>query len=83
MRSERQILASRANGARSRGPVTAEGKRRSSRNAVSHGLLAEVVVLPGESQDAFCRLLTDYLKRFEPANEFELGFMHRNTGPGL
>ena len=38
MATDRQIAANRRNGALSRGPKTAVGKARSSRNALKHGL---------------------------------------------
>ena len=40
-----RILASRANGTHSNGPVSAEGKGRSSQNAITHGLLARHIVM--------------------------------------
>ena len=39
-RNQAQIEASRRNGARSRGPITAEGKASASRNALKHDLTA-------------------------------------------
>jgi hypothetical protein len=44
MTSFKQIAANRANAQKSTGPVTEEGKWRSRRNAVRHGLTAETVI---------------------------------------
>src|ERR1700739_997467 len=44
MTSIRQIEANRRNARLSTGPVTEDGKRRSRRNAVRHGLTAETVI---------------------------------------
>jgi len=67
------MIASRANGALSRGPKTEEGKRRSSANAMRHGLLSKCVVLPGESQEIFSSLLEQHLAKLEPADGVEHG----------
>ena len=75
MSSHRKTESSRANGARSHGPVTAEGKQRSSQNALRHGLLAGQVLLEGESREAFEENLTDLVQRFQPADEVACSFI--------
>src|SRR3954453_12329264 len=77
MSSQRRIEASRANGARSRGPVTAEGKMRSAQNALRHGLLAKAGVLADEDADAFPSLVDRYADRFLPVADVQLLFLER------
>src|ERR1035441_9082785 len=73
--SLRRILASRANGTRSQGPSTPEGKRRSSQNAVRHGLLARWIVMERESLQSFDALLTQHLDSLQPADGVEFGMV--------
>jgi hypothetical protein len=75
MSSDRKIAASRANGKLSRGPKTPEGRRRSSINAVRHGLLARTALLQCESPEAFREFLADYLQRFGPLDIVETGIV--------
>jgi len=54
MRSDKQIEASRRNGAKSKCPVTEKGKTISSQNATTHALTSEtLVVLQNESSANF------------------------------
>jgi hypothetical protein len=71
MRTERQIEASRVNGAKSKGPVTPEGKRNSSANAIKHGLLAETVVLKGELEERFLEVIADIDQELQPETPIE------------
>src|ERR1039458_2163845 len=71
MSSLRRILSSRTNGARSIGPLTAEGKRRSSQNATSHGLLAHQIVMQDESPEGFEAAMNNNLDRLQPADGME------------
>ena len=71
-RAEAQKAASRANGSKSQGPVTEEGKKRSSMNALKHGRYAvDSVLLPIESSEAFDRLLEEHRLQFRPATPVE------------
>ena len=75
MSSIRLTLAARTNGARSRGPVTPEGKRRSSQNATSHGLLARCIVMENESRTAFEALIAQHCDRLKPTDALDFGFI--------
>jgi hypothetical protein len=72
MRSEKQIEASRRNGALSRGPLTPEGKAVTSRNAITHGLKARDVLLRHESPQQFEQLLNSNIARFAPQDDTEM-----------
>jgi len=71
MRTPGQQAASRANAARSTGPRTAAGKRRSAQNALRHGLLARSPVLENESRSGFDEMLRQYIRHFAPRNAAE------------
>ena len=75
MSSLRRINSSRANGARSRGPITPEGKERASANALRHGLLAKCLVLENESNECFDDLVTQHIQRFAPADGVEFAMI--------
>ncbi len=77
MPSERQKAASRANGAKSRGPVTPEGKLRSSRGNVEQGMLARTVVLDGESRHRFHALMTSLREELKPETAIENLLVHK------
>ena len=69
MSSKRRIESSRANGAKSRGPVTPAGRVKSSRNNLRHGLLAGIVVLEDEKADAFTDLVATLTREINPQTE--------------
>jgi hypothetical protein len=70
--------ASRANGAKSRGPRTAEGKARSARNALKHGLSAKKhVLLPDDSRAEFKALEGALLEELRPEGALQTLLVHR------
>ncbi len=64
-RTERQRLASIANGSRSRGPRP-ENRERVKLNALKHGLRAEQAVLPGEDPAEFQAIRDAYYDEWDP-----------------
>jgi len=72
MSSDLKIQTSRANGAKSRGPATPEGRAKSSRNSLRHGLSAKSILLPAESHEQFQLLLDAHIQQFQPANPVEM-----------
>ncbi len=72
MSSEAQIAASRTNGAKSHGPVTPEGKAKSSMNACTHGLTAQTIVLRGEDPNRYQQLIDWYVASVGPLNPMEM-----------
>jgi len=76
MASAAKIRASRLNGAKSRGPITEQGKKKSSLNALKHGLTAKTLVLSNEDHSIFEKLQQTYIDSFQPTNSLELELIH-------
>jgi hypothetical protein len=72
MSSQLKKDTARANGAKSHGPKTPEGRARSSANSRRHGLTADTLLVSGESHDQFQLLLQDYVDQFHPATGVEM-----------
>src|ERR1700733_6653875 len=71
MTSPKRAEANRRNSRKSTGPRTLSGKSRSKLNAVTHGLTAETLILPGEDPRAFQGRLENWTAELAPANPFE------------
>lgn len=65
--SPAQQSASQRNGALSFGPVTAEGKARSSQNARKHDFFTSTALLPSEDREQFDALLTAFTEEHRPS----------------
>lgn len=79
MASPAQILANRANAARSTGPRTPEGKARSSRNASTHGLAAGLF-LRDEADEALADAL---FAEIQPSGVLELELLEQFVDSAL
>lgn len=69
--TDAQLAANRQNALRSTGPRTAEGKAAVTRNALRHGLTAELVVLPTEDALAFAEFAEDLRESLRPVGAME------------
>ena len=69
--SDRKRRANRANAQKSTGPRSPEGKRRSSRNALKHGLLAREVLVVGECREDLAGLARRLHGQLCPVGELE------------
>jgi hypothetical protein len=77
-RSPTQIAAARQNGARSRGPVSPEGKARAARNALKHGLTAiKHLVLDDEDEAELEALTARLMDEIGPTSEVEARLVQR------
>jgi hypothetical protein len=70
--SEAQLRANRANSQKSTGPVTPEGRAKSSQNALKHGLTGKTVLLPHEDPALYQSELEDLIQTYQPATDDEL-----------
>ena len=66
-----RAAVNRKNAARSTGPVTPEGKRRSSLNALRHGLTGQTVVLPEDDLAAYQKHCAQFHAELKPQGLLE------------
>jgi hypothetical protein len=78
--SPAQLAANQANAQLSSGPSTPEGKAISSQNNFRHGLTqteGDLVLLEGESKEAYLKSLAGFQKEWNPATETEHDLVER------
>jgi hypothetical protein len=68
MRTAKQQAASRANGQKSQGAVTAQGKANSRYNALKHGIYAESQVVFDETAEDLAELAAELHHQYSPAD---------------
>ena len=77
MSSELKSETSRANGAKSHGPKTAEGREKSSRNSLTHGFTSKkTIVLKCENEGEFQTMLGYYADTYQPGSPVEEDLVH-------
>jgi hypothetical protein len=71
MATEKQTAANRRNAQQSTGPRTAEGKARSSQNALQTGIDAQSEIIRGESREKLEALVAQYNQEYCPVTQSE------------
>src|SRR5262245_23845127 len=71
MTTPKQIEANRRNARLSKGPRSARGKSISRLNAVTHGLTAQTLILPGDDEPEYQRRLAAWTNDLAPCNAYE------------
>jgi len=77
MTSQDQIDANRLNAKKSTGPRTPGGRKRSSQNALKHGLTAEKLVTSGEDAGAYQERLDALIEHWQPVGPSETTLVHQ------
>ena len=72
MSTQRKIDSARANGAKSHGPITEQGRKKSSMNALKHGLTARTVLFSNDNHDEYNALLESYIESLQPIDPVEM-----------
>ena len=68
MSTRKQRAASRANGQKSHGPITPEGKANSRFNALKHGIHAETQIMFDETAEDLAGLAAELHEQYAPAD---------------
>ena len=71
MATDAQIRANQENAQKSTGPTSIEGKKKSSMNAVTHGIFSNIAILPGEDEAFIQKLREDILATYQPQDTME------------
>src|SRR5229473_546559 len=71
MKQSDRAEVNRKNAAKSTGPVTPEGKRRSSLNGLRHGLTGQTVLLPEDDMTAYQKASREFYTELKPTGLLE------------
>jgi len=77
MISDKQLAANRANALQSTGPRTEEGRKRSSMNALRHGITGQVTTMTDEDRAAHDKLSQALIKSLAPEGAMEIQLAQR------